>query len=95
MHSLSGSGSISATHGRIRGVDRAVARTVQMVLGGNATGQVATTDFHDMAGSFVITSGVLTNKDFRLAGPLVSMTGAAPSISAIAPSIFALCPRPQ
>ncbi len=76
MHSLSGSGAISATHGRIRGVDLgAVARTVQMVLGGEATGQVATTDFHDMGGHFVIASGVLSNKDFRLAGPLVSMTG--------------------
>ena len=77
MHSLSGSGAISATHGRIRGVDLgAVARTVQMVLGGEATGQVATTDFHDMGGHFDIASGVLNNKDFRLAGPLASMTGA-------------------
>ena len=36
----------------------------------------ASTDYLAMDGSFVIASGVLTNKDFRLAGPVLSMTGA-------------------
>ncbi|MDE2163111.1 MAG: AsmA family protein [Alphaproteobacteria bacterium] len=77
MHALSGKGSIIAGQGRIRGVDLgAVARTIQTVLGGGATGTSATTDFHDMGGSFVIAGGVLANKDFRLSGPLLSMTGA-------------------
>lgn len=76
MHTLSGKGSIAAGQGRIRGVDLgAVARTIQTVLGGGATGTAATTDFHDMGGTFVIANGVLANKDFRLSGPLLSMTG--------------------
>ncbi len=77
MHALSGKGSIGAGQGRIRGVDlRAVARTIQIVIGSGATGEVASTDFHDMGGNFVIAHGVLTNKDFHLSGPLLSMTGA-------------------
>jgi AsmA protein len=76
MHTLSGSGSISATQGRIRGVDLgAVARTIQAVLDG-AAGASANTDYLTMGGSFVIAGGVLTNKEFRLAGPVLSMTGA-------------------
>ncbi|MDE2111625.1 MAG: AsmA family protein [Alphaproteobacteria bacterium] len=77
MHALSGNGSIMAGQGRIRGVDLgAVARTIQTVLGGGATGATASTDFHDMGGTFVIASGVLANKDFHLSGPVLSMTGA-------------------
>jgi AsmA protein len=76
MHSLSGKGSLAGDHGRIRGVDLgAVARTIQTVLGG-ATGTSASTDYLIMGGSFVIAGGVLTNKEFRLAGPVLSMTGA-------------------
>ena len=77
MHTFSGKGSIAGDHGRLRGVDLgAVARTIQRVLGGGATGDVASTDYHEMSGKFDIANGVLTNKDFRLAGPLLSMTGA-------------------
>ncbi len=77
MHALSGKGSISGTNGRFRGVNLGlVARTIQRVLGGNATGTVANTQFHDMGGSFVIAQGVLTNNDFRLTGPAIEMTGA-------------------
>lgn len=76
MHALSGKGSISGANGRFRGVDLGrVARTVQTVLGGDATGNVANTDFHDMGGTFTIARGVLTNTDFKLAGPVVQMTG--------------------
>ena len=75
MRTLSGKGSLTCSHGRIRGVDLgAIARTIQSVLGG-ATGTSANTDFFDMSGTFVIANGVLTNSDFRLAGPLLSMTG--------------------
>ena len=76
MHTLWGRGSLAGDHGRIRGVDLAgVARTIQSVLGG-APGTSANTDFLDMNGTFVIANGVLSNKDFRVAGPLLSMTGA-------------------
>ena len=77
MHDLSGNGSIAVGRGRIHGVDLGiVARTIRTVLGGDATGEVAGTDFHGMGASFVITRGVLTTKDFNLSGPLVQMTGA-------------------
>ncbi|MGA7675465.1 MAG: AsmA family protein [Rhizomicrobium sp.] len=77
MHTLSGKGSIAGSHGRIRGVDLdAVARTIRTLLGGGATGTSASTDFLDLSGSFVIADGVLSNKDFRIAGPVLSMTGA-------------------
>ena len=76
MHALSGKGSISASHGRFRRVDFGrVARSIQTVLGGSATGEGAATDFHSMGGTFVIGSGVLASNDFRLAGPVVQMSG--------------------
>lgn len=77
MHSLSGRGAITGTNGRIRGVDLgAVARTVSVAVGGNATGDVAATAFHDMGASFTIASGVINTSDFHLQGPVVQMTGA-------------------
>lgn len=76
LHSLSGKGALTGANGRIRGVDLgAVARTVQTALGSNATGDVASTTFHSMGASFVLANGVLDTKDFRLAGPVVQMTG--------------------
>ena len=76
MHALSGKGSISASHGRFRRVDFGrVARSIQTVLGGDATGEDAATDFHSMGGTFVIGNGVLASNDFRLAGPVVQMSG--------------------
>lgn len=76
MHGLAGKGSIAGANGRFRGVDLGrVARSIQTVLGGGATGDLATTDFHAMGGSFVIAQGVLSDSDFRLAGPAVQMTG--------------------
>jgi AsmA protein len=76
MHALSGKGSISASHGRFRRVDFGrVARSIQTVLGGGATGEGAATDFHSMGGTFVIGNGVLASNDFRLAGPVVQMSG--------------------
>jgi AsmA protein len=77
MHTLSGKGSITVGQGRIQGVDLGtVARTIQKFLGSGATGEVANTDFHDMGGSFVMAHGVLTNRDFHLAGPVLQAVGA-------------------
>ena len=76
MHSLSGTGRIAVGNGKIRGVDLGmVARTIQTVLSGNATSTGAATDFTQINGSFVIAKGVLTNKDFKLAGPGLNATG--------------------
>ena len=77
MHTLAGKGSLAGDHGRIRGVDLGtVARTIKLLLGGGATETSAITDYLAMGGSFVMVDGVLSNKDFRLSGPLLSMTGA-------------------
>lgn len=76
LHSLNGKGSISAAQGRIKGVDLGqVARTVSVLLGSGATGEVAATDFHAMGASFALQNGVLNTSDFHLAGPVAEMTG--------------------
>jgi AsmA protein len=76
LHSLSGRGAIKGANGRFKGVDMgAVARSVQTVLGGGATGDAAATAFHGMGASFAIANGVMTTRDFHVAGPVVQMTG--------------------
>jgi AsmA protein len=76
MHNLWGKGTLSASNGRLRGVDLGqVARTVSVFLGGDATSDVASTEFHTMGASFSLNQGVLHTDDFRLSGPVVEMTG--------------------
>lgn len=76
MHTLNGRGTIAGANGRFKGVDLGrVARTIQSVLGGDATGKIATTDFTAMTASFTIANGVLANNDFRLTGPAVQVNG--------------------
>lgn len=77
MHALAGKGGVLFKNGRIRGVDLAsVARTIKSTLLGSATGSSARTDFTEMGGTFMIAKGVMTNKNFRLLGPFIRMTGA-------------------
>lgn len=76
MHGLSGKGAIAGANGRFRGVDLGrVARSIQSILGGDATGNLASTEFSTMNGTFTIANGVLSNNDFRLVGPAVQVTG--------------------
>jgi len=76
LHSLSGKGVIAGSNGRFRGVDLgAVARSVKLAVGGDATGDDAGTTFHDMGASFWLAQGVLTTNDFHLSGPVVQVTG--------------------
>ena len=76
MRALSGKGSITVSNGKIRGINLGmIARTIQTVLSGNATGGGATTDFTQINGSFVIANGVMSNTDFKLAGPGLNATG--------------------
>lgn len=77
MHTLGGKGSIALGSGRIRGVDLGrVARSIEKTLGVDATGEFSGTDFNALDGSFTLSDGVLANHDFRMDGPLLSMTGA-------------------
>jgi AsmA protein len=76
LHSVSGKGTLTGANGRFKGVDLGmVARTVQTALGGNATGTVASTSFHDIGASFAISGGVMATQDFHLTGPVVQMSG--------------------
>lgn len=76
LRSLSGKGTLNAGHGRVKGVDLGrVARTVSVILGGDATGEVASTDFHAMTANFALQQGILSTSDFQLAGPVVAMSG--------------------
>lgn len=76
MHGLVGRGAIQFRNGQIRGVDLGlVARTVQRLLSGGATGDNATTSYADMGGTFTIARGVLANRDFHLTSPVIRMTG--------------------
>ena len=77
LHSLSGKGVIAGTNGRFRGIDLgAVARTVRLATGGDATNDDAATTFHDIGANFALAQGVLTTSDFHLASPVVQLTGA-------------------
>ncbi len=76
MHNLSGRGAIAGSHGRIRGVDLdKVSRTIQTVLGEGTTEPAANSDYLDMSGTFEIRNGTLSNRDFHITGPVLSMTG--------------------
>ena len=76
LHALAGKGSLTGTNGRFKGIDLgAIAKTVRVVTGGDATSDNAATDFHDMGANFVLTRGVLTTEDFHLDGPVVRMSG--------------------
>ena len=76
MHSLSGQGSLLASNGRFRGVDLGqVAKTVQVLLGGEATGTVASTEFQTMGAHFTLDQGVLATNDFQLTGRVLQMSG--------------------
>lgn len=79
MHSLAGNGRIKLRNGRIRGVNLLhVAQELSRVLGNFATsgGNQQSTQFTSMGGSFVISNGIMTNRDFHLQSPLLTMTGA-------------------
>lgn len=77
MHALGGKGAIIFKNGSIRGVDlAAVANTIQSALSGSATAADASTKFTEMGGTFTITKGVMTTKDFRLLSPFIRMAGA-------------------
>ena len=79
MHSLAGNGSIELRNGRIRGVNLLkVAQQISNALGNLTTagGSQQSTKFTTMGGSFIISNGVMTNRDFHLQSPLLRMTGA-------------------
>jgi len=76
MRTLSGTTSFSFNDGAWRGVNLAqIARTVQAVISGSATGSAAKTDFAEFAASFVVAGGVANTTDLRLLNPFVRLDG--------------------
>ncbi len=77
MNTLAGAGKFSFEDGALKGVNLAlIARQVQSVLGGEAIGASAKTDFAELAASFSIINGVATTKDTRMLNPFIRVTGA-------------------
>ncbi|MEM8755738.1 MAG: AsmA-like C-terminal region-containing protein, partial [Pseudomonadota bacterium] len=75
MNSLDGTGAISLTDGALVGYNLAeMVRNVKGAFGGGADGPQKT-DFAEIAGTFAIRDGVMTNDDFRFLGPLIRIVG--------------------
>jgi AsmA protein len=80
MRSLDGTGGFDFKDGAIQGVNIAAAlRGIDEALQGrvnlDAFSSSASTDFTDLLGQFTIEDGVARLRDFRLASPLVRVTG--------------------
>jgi AsmA protein len=80
MRSLDGTGGFDFKDGAIQGVNIAAAlRGLEEALQGrinlDAFSSSASTDFTDLIGQFTIDDGVATLREFRLASPLVRVTG--------------------
>ncbi|MGE5547977.1 MAG: AsmA family protein [Solirubrobacterales bacterium] len=75
VQSLDGKGAVSFTDGAIRGINlAAMVRNVTSAFSEPAGSQK--TDFAELSGSFVITDGLVTNKDLALKSPLLRVDGA-------------------
>ncbi len=77
MRSLDGTVQIKFEDGAIKGANLAeIARTIQSVLTGAATGAAAKTDFAELSGSLIVQNGVGRNEDLKLLNPFVRLSGA-------------------
>lgn len=77
VSALSGSASTSFADGAIRGINipqMMRGLSVQTLLGWQ-TGKSEKTDFSELSGSFQIENGIARNKDLKMIGPLVRVTG--------------------
>lgn len=80
VKSLQGKGAVTFRNGAIRGLDLAsMVRSLspEALLGGVNESQ--STDFSELSGTFVITKGLLENKDLLMKSPLLRVTGAGRS----------------
>ncbi len=77
MRALKGKGAMEFRDGAIRGFNLASLKGLSLgsVLGGQL-GTADRTDFSQLAGSYTIAGGVLTNNDLVLVGPLIRASGA-------------------
>lgn len=74
--SLGGKGAVSFTNGAIKGINlAAMARNVTEAFSSTSSG-TEKTDFSELSGTFTIASGIVTNKDLKMASPLLRVQGA-------------------
>ena len=75
VSSLSGNGALKVADGAIKGVN--LAEFMRHAKKGNlfGTSEKLATDFSTLSASWTMASGVLTNKDFKLASPSLRATG--------------------
>lgn len=77
MRALNGTASFNFNDGQWKGVNLAqVARTVQALATGAASGEGSATDFAELAASFRVANGVAVTDDLRLLNPFVRLDGA-------------------
>ena len=77
VEALDGDGTIQFLDGAVEGVNIAeTLRNAQNLNFGGDGGGAQKTDFSELSGSFVITDGVVDNRDFKMLAPLVRLSGA-------------------
>jgi hypothetical protein len=76
VSTLMGDGRIRFLDGAINGINLAETLRSAGSLGLGDTGGPQKTDFAELGGSFVITNGVIDNRDLRMLAPLVRLAGA-------------------
>jgi AsmA protein len=76
VSNLNGDGRFTFLDGAIQGFDLAGTLRNVSQLGMVSGGEKPKTDFTELSGSFIITDGVVDNRDLKLLAPLVRVTGA-------------------
>jgi AsmA protein len=76
IKALGGSGKLMFNDGAIKGINLgAMVRNVKSAFLDSSASESQKTDFSEMGGTFVITNGILTNKDLSMKSPLLRLSG--------------------
>jgi len=77
IQALAGNGKVTFNDGAIKGINLgAMVRNIKSAFLDPGASQAQKTDFSEMGGTFVISNGILTNKDLLLKLPLLRLSGA-------------------
>jgi AsmA protein len=76
INSLSGNGSVAFKNGKLKGVNLAgLIHNVTRRITGGSQSEDDSTAFSDLSGTFTISRGIVTTRDFRMDSPLLRVTG--------------------